>query len=150
MSKQSEQQAPAATSVGERIKQRREEKGLSLSRLADAAQVSKSYLHEIENNANVKPSAEVLYNIAEVLDTTVGALLGRRRNPLEQNSADVPLEIPTALEEFARQDRIPEEDKRRLACIKYRDKQPKSVEDWRYLYDTIRRVSTALSDSTEP
>lgn len=129
-----------ATTLGGRISSSRIEKGLSLSRLADMAGISKGYLHELENDQAAKPSAEILYNIGIALDTTVGYLLGRRRNPLEDREAADQIAIPESLERFAREDRISEEDKRRLACIKYRNQQPKTVEDWRYLYETIKRV----------
>lgn len=131
---------PQANTVGQRIKEMRLGRGLSLSRLADLANVSKGYLHELENDQALKPSAEILYNISLALDTTVGFLLGRRRNPLEDKENSQTMVIPETLEQFAHQYRIPEEDKRRLACIKYRNQQPKSVEDWRYLYDTIKQV----------
>lgn len=127
--------------VGERVRIRREERRVSLSALADAAAISKSYLHELESNPNAKPSAEVLYNLAQALETTVGFLLGRRRNPVEMVGEEAPLEIPPSLEAFAKKQRIPEDDKRRLACIRYRGQQPKTVEDWAYLYETIRRVT---------
>ena len=123
--------------VGTRIKARREEKQMSLSLLADRAGISKSYLHDIENSANVRPSGEVLHDIASVLSTTSADLLGKRRT---RGGVDKPLQVPDSLEEFARKYRISEDDKRLLAGIKYRNKQPKSVEDWRYLLDTIRRV----------
>jgi transcriptional regulator with XRE-family HTH domain len=138
---QEPQPVPRPLSVGDRIRIRREELGISLSALADAAGISKSYLHELESNPTAKPSAEVLYNLALPLDTTVGFLLGRRRNPAPVEGEEAPLEIPPSLEEFARKHRIPEDDKRRLACIKYRGQQPKTAEDWAYLYETIRRVT---------
>ena len=127
-----------SVTVGQRIKQQRLAIGLNLSRLADKANISKGYLHDLENDQAARPSAEILYAIALALDTTVGFLLGKRRNPLEENGDAV--DIPPSLEQFAHEDRIPDEDKRRLACIKYRNEQPKSAEDWRYLYETIKRV----------
>jgi transcriptional regulator with XRE-family HTH domain len=132
--------ADALTTLGKRITARRQAKGFTLSQLADIAKVSKGYVSELESDQAAKPSAEVLYNIADALDTTVGYLLGRRRNPLIDAHDGTELVIPPALEEFARQDRIPDEDKRRLACIEYRGKQPKTAADWRYLYDTLKRM----------
>lgn len=125
-------------SVGERIKARREELKMSLNQLADAAGISKSALHDLETRPNVRPSAESLYNIAESLDTTVAFLLGKRRNPMNQEPT---VAIPAELEEFARREKLTEEDKRRLACIKYRDRQPKTVEDWDFVYQAIKRAT---------
>ena len=125
-------------SVGERIRVRREELKMSLNQLADAAGISKSALHDLESRPNVRPSAELLYNIAEALGTTVAFLLGKRRNPM---NPDPTIAIPAALEEFARREKLTEEDKRRLACIKYRDRQPKTVEDWDFIYQAIKRAT---------
>jgi transcriptional regulator with XRE-family HTH domain len=130
---------PAQT-MGSRIRMLRDQKQISLSLLADKAGISKAYLHELENDKAAKPSAEILYNIALSLDTTVGYLLGRRpANSMDQGDA-TPIVIPEALEQFAREARITEEDKRNLASIKFRNKQPKTSDDWRFLYDTIKRV----------
>lgn len=127
----------APQSVGERVKARREELRLSLNQLGDAAGVSKSALHDLETKPNVRPSAEMLYNVAEALNTTVAFLLGRQRNPM---SNEAKIDIPQSLEDFARKAHLTEEEKRRLACIKYRGEQPKSVEDWDFIYQAIRRA----------
>lgn len=130
-------------SVGERIKARREELGKSLTEVAETAGISKSALHDLETRPNVRPSAELLYSIAEALDTTVGFLLGRRRNPLSEEAR---IDIPAGLEEFARRAKLTDEDKKRLACIKYRDRQPKSPEDWEFVWLAIQRASQPIED----
>lgn len=130
---------PNPVSVGERIKTRRESLDMSLNQLADAAGISKSALHDLETKPNVRPTAEVLYNIAEALDTTVAFLLGRKRNPMSDEAS---IEIPKSLEEFARKAHLTEEEKRRLACIKYRDRQPpQTAADWQFIYEAIERAT---------
>jgi transcriptional regulator with XRE-family HTH domain len=124
-------------SVGERIKQKREVLEISLSRLAEAAGISKSYLHEIENNPNVMPSAEVLFNIAEVLETSVAVLLGKRRNPAQPDEG---VQIPASLAEYAEEAELSEEETHRLACIKYRNRQPKTARDWAFIHEAIKRA----------
>ncbi len=124
-------------SVGERIKQRREEKGQSASRLAEAAGISKSYLHEIENGASVMPSAEVLFNLAEALETSVAVLLGRRATVTAQNSTP---HISASLKEYAIDNNLEEEEVHRLACIKYRNRAPKRKEDWAFIHEAIKRA----------
>lgn len=123
-------------SVGDRIKQRREEKGQSLSRLAEAAGISKSYLHDIENGGSVMPSAEVLFNIAEVLETSVAVLLGKRPNVSPSPSTS----IPASLLEYADEHKLSEEEVHRLACIKYRNRAPKRKEDWAFIHEAIKRA----------
>jgi transcriptional regulator with XRE-family HTH domain len=125
------------TTVGDRIKQRREELGLPLSHLSEIAKVSRSYLHEIENGQSVMPSAEHLYNIAEALGTSVAVLLGKRTNP---NAGESDIEIPASLREFAKDAGLTEEEVHRLACIKYRNRQPKRVEDWAFIHEAIKRA----------
>lgn len=123
--------------VGHRVKQRREVVGTSLSKLAERAGISKSYLHEIENGSGVMPSAEVLFNIAEVLDTSVAVLLGKRRNPVERDATTT---IPTSLLEYAREQELSDEEVHRLACIKYRNRQPKKKQDWAFIHEAIKRA----------
>ena len=123
--------------VGARIKDRREELGLSLTRLAESATVSKSYLHEIENGQSVMPSAEVLFNIAEALSTSVAVLLGKRRDPVEVASET---KLPQPLLDYAQEAGLTEEEVFRLACIKYRNRQPKKKEDWAFIHEAIKRA----------
>jgi len=128
---------PVGETVGGRIKRRREEMGISLSRLAESAGISKSYLHEIENGQSVMPSAEMLFNVAEALETSVAVLLGKRRNPTQPRGD---IEIPTALREYAERAQLSEEEVNRLACIKYRNRQPKKWEDWAFIHEAIKRA----------
>ncbi|VEF49065.1 post-exponential-phase responses transcriptional regulator [Bacillus freudenreichii] len=53
--------------IGEKISELRKEKGLSLTELAHRAQVSKSYLSNIERNLNQNPSINIVMKIADVL-----------------------------------------------------------------------------------
>lgn len=62
--------------IGERIKSLREKKGYSITKLADLAGVSKSYLSYIERNVQNNPSLQVLAKIAYHLDTNMEYLLG--------------------------------------------------------------------------
>jgi transcriptional regulator with XRE-family HTH domain len=122
--------------VGQRIKHRREELGLSLSQLAEKAGVAKSYLWELENDAAKapRPSGETLFKLAEALGTTVADLLGR---PVHRKNAS---RIPETLRAFAQQENLTEGDLRMLAVIEYRGERPDTVEDWRYIYESIKRT----------
>lgn len=61
--------------LGDRIRALRREKGLTLDRLADLTESSKSYIWELENKDPPRPSAEKLSKIAEKLETTILYLL---------------------------------------------------------------------------
>ncbi len=65
-----------ATSMGDRIRDRRKSKGLTLEQLANKAKCSKSYIWELENKNPPRPSADKLAAIASVLNTTVDVLIG--------------------------------------------------------------------------
>ena len=119
-------------SLGERIKQRREEKGLAAVALARQAEVSKGYLSEIESGGATRPSGVVLFRIATALGTTVADLLGQEIRPASTS-------IPPALKEFADEASLPEEDVRMLARVRFRGEQPNTKEDWRFLYESIKR-----------
>jgi transcriptional regulator with XRE-family HTH domain len=62
--------------VGGRIKTLRNQKKMTLDRLADEAGLSKSYLWELENKDPPRPSGEKLSGIAKALEVTVDYLLG--------------------------------------------------------------------------
>ncbi|TXC92378.1 helix-turn-helix domain-containing protein [Metabacillus litoralis] len=62
--------------VGERLRELRQEKGYSISELAELAGVSKSYLSYIERDVQKNPSLQFLRKIATTLQTDVEDLLG--------------------------------------------------------------------------
>jgi XRE family transcriptional regulator of biofilm formation len=61
--------------IGERIRQLRLDKGLSLSELAVRAGVAKSYLSNVERNIQFNPSIHFLEKIVEVLNISLEGLL---------------------------------------------------------------------------
>lgn len=119
----------------DRINKRLEEKGWQLANLARESGVAKGYLSEILSGKARKPSAETLYAIATALGTTVADLLGRTTGTEEVGAH----ELPKSLEEFAQEARLPTQDVRMLAAIKFRNEQPKTKDDWRFLWDAIKR-----------
>lgn len=61
--------------VGEKIKQKRKEKGYTLKRLSEIIDISVSFLSDIENGKS-KPSLDRLTDIARGLDANVSYFLG--------------------------------------------------------------------------
>ncbi|HLR52102.1 MAG TPA: helix-turn-helix domain-containing protein [Candidatus Avamphibacillus sp.] len=61
--------------IGNKIKQLRLEKKMSLTELAEQANVAKSYLSSIERNLQVNPSLQFLEKIVRVLGVTVNELI---------------------------------------------------------------------------
>jgi len=72
------------TSLGEKIRRHRQEKGYSLDKLAELTGSSKSYIWELENRDTRKPSAEKLTRIAQALSVTTDYLLDESATPDEK------------------------------------------------------------------
>ena len=66
--------------LGTRIQRLRQEKRLSLTRLAAITRISKSYLSHIERNIQTNPSIEVLRKIALALEVDIQTLIMPRNN----------------------------------------------------------------------
>jgi transcriptional regulator with XRE-family HTH domain len=61
--------------LGDKIRALRKQKKLSLEQLAELTDSSKSYIWELENKDDPKPSADKIGKIAAVLDVTTEFLL---------------------------------------------------------------------------
>ena len=61
--------------IGQRIKNYRMQKKLSLSELAERAGVAKSYLSSIERNLQSNPSVQFLEKVSVVLGVSVNTLI---------------------------------------------------------------------------
>ncbi|MEW9108139.1 helix-turn-helix domain-containing protein [Cytobacillus gottheilii] len=72
--------------IGDRVKQLRMEKKLSLSELAEQAGVAKSYLSSLERNLQTNPSIQFLEKVAGVLDVPVDHLIHEQINKEELDS----------------------------------------------------------------
>jgi transcriptional regulator with XRE-family HTH domain len=126
---------------GQRLRRYRTESGMSLTALAEAAGVSKGYLSSLESDEHQRrPSAEVLYALAQQLGVTMSDLMGRKLLPAASP------EIPDSLAAFAEEAKLNEADTAMLASIRFRGEQPRTAERWRYIYDSIRN-STQMDKS---
>ncbi|MFK2826440.1 helix-turn-helix transcriptional regulator [Bacillus sp. B190/17] len=61
--------------IGAKIKALRMQKGYSITKLANKAQISKSYLSYLEKQSKIKPSLHIISKIASSLDTTTDYFL---------------------------------------------------------------------------
>ena len=111
--------------------------GTRCSQLAELAGVSRAYIHQIENGECPRPSAQVLFGIAAALGTSIAHLLGRAATGPEPEA----MVIPDGLRQFAaEQPDLRPEDVEMLARIRFRGRQPKTAQDWAYLWESIRRT----------
>ncbi len=126
---------PAPQSLGERIRALRHQQQLSLSQLARLSGVSKGYLSQVERSASARPSAATLFAVARALGTSIAELLEADASV----SLPDPIDVPDSLREFGDEVGLPPVDIEMLAGIRYRGASPRSKEDWRFLYESIRR-----------
>lgn len=97
-----------AQTFQERLQRLRTREGLTLEELADKIGSTKSYVWELENKPNIRPSAELVYKVAKALNTTVGVLMGEPE----------PKELPATDQVFFRNYRkLKPETKKRLSKI---------------------------------
>lgn len=128
--------------LSDQIRKRRFEQGLSLTELARRAQISKGYLSQIENSPNgPHPSAEVLYRIAFTLGTSIGILLEKQVVGTQYELTD----IPNGLRMLAITEHLSEEQIKMLAQITYEGNRPETVDDWKFLYESIKRSVRTVS-----
>ncbi|MBR3117958.1 helix-turn-helix domain-containing protein [Oceanobacillus profundus] len=69
--------------IGEKIKQLRKEKRMTISELAEKAGVAKSYLSSIERNLQSNPSIQFIEKISQVLGVSVNDLINDSNSIVE-------------------------------------------------------------------
>ncbi|MFD2044975.1 helix-turn-helix domain-containing protein [Ornithinibacillus salinisoli] len=79
--------------IGEKIKQLRQEKKMSISELAEKANVAKSYLSSIERNLQSNPSIQFIEKISSVLGVSVNELINADRSQQLEDLDDEWLKI---------------------------------------------------------
>ena len=75
--------------VGKRIKEIREEKGISVIELAEKLGVSRATIYRYENNEIIKFPIGIILPIAEALHVNPAYLLGWSDNPSTNSSPDM-------------------------------------------------------------
>jgi transcriptional regulator with XRE-family HTH domain len=74
------QSQAGGTDLGRRIREQREQSGLSREQAADRAGLNERYLSYLEDSAAAAPSKATLTRLAAALETTAGALSGEGMN----------------------------------------------------------------------
>ncbi|MBE0467407.1 MAG: helix-turn-helix domain-containing protein [Candidatus Desulforudis sp.] len=119
--------------LGRRIRRLREDMGLTVTELAERVGVTKGYISQIESGAVKKVAASHLFDIAQVLNTDIGYLLGRKV-VLEQADTLVTQE----LKELQAAYDVNPEDIKMLASIEFRGERPKTVDGWKFILEALR------------
>lgn len=116
-----------AKELGRQVQSKRKEKGLSQTELADLVGISRNYVSLIERGDAESISMKILNQLAVVLGTSPSELTGESAMVM----------IPPSLREFALSNDLPYEVIDKLARIPRRGKEPKTVDEWNQLYQSI-------------
>jgi transcriptional regulator with XRE-family HTH domain len=132
-------------SLAKRIQDERKRAGLTLDQLAENADISKTYLWELEQDetGQKKPSADVLLKIANALSVTISDLLGLPTVQVKSTSVSLPSSLIAFRDQQAKLgNKLSDQDLRELATMRFRGAQPRTVDDWTSLYLAFLRTST--------
>ncbi len=128
--------------LGHRIREHRKSRGLKLSQLAAEAGISTSYLSQIERGEKDSVSADILFRVAKALGITAKALYQppRKAERIEVSMDDIPEPLKDFYEKRGKSLGMTDVDLAMLSKIRYRNMQPRTQEDWEFLYLSIRRT----------
>ncbi len=118
-------------SFGIRVREKRQEEGMSQAILAEKAGISRNYLSQIERGEAVNLSWVVKKQLADRLGIAV------EKAPDEATLLE---NLPPGLKEFAEAKGLQEPDILMLARLEYRGQKPTTAEQWKVLYNIIRTV----------
>jgi transcriptional regulator with XRE-family HTH domain len=130
--------------VGDRIREIREDMQMNQDRLAESAGLSKGFLSDVENNKR-NISSENLLKIANVLGASVDYLLrGEMAELTSTEPVVIPSELSQAAEElelsYAATVELLETHKSVIARRSNKGLRKFSVEDWKDLHKAIKKV----------
>lgn len=117
--------------IGARIRTRRGSMRLSQQELAEAAEISRTYLSLIERGEAKNITFNVLRRLALALGISVSALTG-------ETTAEIV--ISPSLRQLALEEGLSYEETQALSQLELRGREPQTVEDWRKLYKALREV----------
>jgi transcriptional regulator with XRE-family HTH domain len=129
--------------AGDRIRELRDKRKMTQDQLATAADMSKSFLSDVENN-NRNVSSQTLLRIATVLETSVDYLLSGAtaeivRKPvvippnLSQAAAELNLSYTRTLELLDAHDSV-------FARRSNKSRTEFNVDEWKKLYQALKKV----------
>lgn len=117
---------------------------MTLEELSDASGLSKTYLWELENDAEgvKKPSADSLMKLVGPLRTTIADLLGRPTVQVDNEHVEISDSLQEFLDWMKKTDReLSKDEVSDLAAMRFRGGQPKTRDDWDDLYRTLKRTT---------
>jgi transcriptional regulator with XRE-family HTH domain len=132
-------------SLAQQLRDSRKRAGLTLEDLSHAADVSKTYLWELENDeaGTKKPSADILLKIADALSVTIPDLMSLPSVRVDESNVILPPSLIEFRDMMAKQMKQPvsKQDLRDLATMRFRGGQPRTKDAWYQLYVTLKHTT---------
>ncbi len=97
--------------------------------------ISRSYYYDLEHKRGVRPSAEILERLAQVLETNASALLGPSELPSGPPVGGLPPEFAAVVARL----KIPPAEARMLNAIRWQGRAPRTEDDWAFMAEAVRR-----------
>ncbi len=114
-----------AEAFGAVVRDRRRAEKLSQGDLAEKVGISRNYLSQIERGEATNLSWQVRRRLCDVLG-------------IQDSASHEDENLPESLQIFAARSKLPPDDVKMLANLKYRGKQPNTPEKWEMLYNVIK------------
>jgi XRE family transcriptional regulator, regulator of sulfur utilization len=123
----------------ERLRELRQERGLRLKDVTEAAGISIPYLSDLERG-RTNPSLDTLQTLAAAYQISVHDLLESVEFYGEQTTASLPKGLADLIADPVLGAQITNDWVTSLARIELRGKRPNSKEDWYDIYRNLRRI----------
>lgn len=126
--------------LGDRLRELRLAKGVTVARLAKMAGISVVYLHHLESGKKTNPSAALLQRLATALGSTVPDLLGQEATISGEATKALPASFREFLRKSGRRLGLRQEDIEVLRQIHFRGRRPTKLEEWELIYLTLKTL----------
>ncbi len=137
--KASTQVGANAMTIGQRIREIRRERELTLKQLADKSGLTLTYLSDVERN-QTRPSLKALLRIAGALEVSMADLL----SGVEEFGTATDEALPAGLRELKDDptiaSQLDDDWLQTLQRLNYRGKRPQTKEEWREIFMYLRRI----------
>lgn len=125
--------------IGQRIRERRKEQGLTLKQLAEKTDLTVTYLSDVERD-RTRPSLKTLGRVAEGLGIGTTDLMAGADDLGDKTDEALPVGLREAREDETWGKHIDDDWVRTLQRLDYRGRRPQSKEDWLEVFINLRRV----------
>jgi transcriptional regulator with XRE-family HTH domain len=131
--------------IGQRMREKRREKELTLKQLADRTGLSVTYLSDVERD-QTQPSLKTLGVVAQGLDLSTTDLMAGVDALGESTELALPAGLRELCDDPAWKEQLTEDWQKTLVKLDYRGKRPQTKQEWRDVFISLRHVLAPEED----